>query len=116
MLTFNSQNGVLDVPLRTDDHGVVRVGGTRVSLSSIITEFHCGATPEQIVQDYDVISLEDAYAVVAYYLKNRAFVDAILEAERKEGERIQKEVEARFPPSGIRARLLARKNAQNETD
>jgi hypothetical protein len=31
------------VPLRTDDHGVVRVGGTRVTLDTVIAAFENGA-------------------------------------------------------------------------
>lgn len=112
MLTTDTPNTALNVPLKTDAQGVARVGSTRVSLASIVAEFHRGATPEQIVQNFDVVSLEDAYAVVAYYLQNQTALDAVLEAEQKEGDRIQQESENRFPQAGIRTRLLARKNAK----
>ena len=109
MQTIDSQNNALKVPLRTDGIGVVRVGNTRVSLASVIADFHRGATPEQIVQNFDTISLEDAYAVVAYYLQNQPAMDALLESERREGNRIQQETEGRFPQKGIRERLLQRR-------
>jgi uncharacterized protein (DUF433 family) len=114
MLTIDGQNNALSVPLRTDDQGVIRVGNSRVSLASIVADFHRGATPEQIVQDFDVLRLEDAYAVVAYYLQNQAELDAALEAERNEDEQIQRQAEARFPQTGIRERLLGRKTSEDK--
>jgi uncharacterized protein (DUF433 family) len=114
MLIIDNRNSVLNVPLRVDEHGMVRIGETRVSLASVVAEFHRGATPEQIVQNFDTVSLEDAYAVIAYYLQNQATLSAMLEAERKEDERIQREAEVRFPQTGIRERLLARKNSQEK--
>lgn len=113
MLTIDSQNNALRVPLRTDNEGVVRVGESRVSLASIVADFHRGGTPEQIVQNFDVLSLEDVYAVVAYYLQNQAAMDALLDAERKVDNQIQQDTEARFPQSGIRDRLLQRMEAQD---
>ena len=105
---------IIDPRLNTDGDGVVRIGESRVSLASFIAEFHRGATPEQIVQNFDAVSLEDAYAVVAYYLKNQVRLDALLASERRENDRIQQEAEARFPQSGIRERLLARRNGQQQ--
>jgi Protein of unknown function (DUF433) len=40
------------VPVATDVDGVVRVGGTRVTLDTIVAAFHDGATPEEIAQQY----------------------------------------------------------------
>ena len=53
------------VPLHFDAVGVLRVGGTRMSLDSVLAAFHDGATPEEIVQQYDAVSLADVYAVSA---------------------------------------------------
>ena len=97
------------VPFRVDESGTVRIGNTRVSLLSVLTEFLQGATPEQIVQDFDALRLEQVYAVVAYYLTNRKEVEAWLDQERAEGKRAEQEIEAEFPQAGIRDRLLRRK-------
>ena len=40
------------VPLRTDDHGVIRVGKTRVPLDTVVFAFNQGASPEEIVMSY----------------------------------------------------------------
>jgi len=52
------------VPLRTDDEGVVRIGKTRITLDVVISAFHQGATPEEIVYRYPTLDLADVYAVL----------------------------------------------------
>ncbi|MBA4063800.1 MAG: hypothetical protein C0501_08825 [Isosphaera sp.] len=95
-------------PLRVDETGTVRVGATRVILELVVHAFRDGATPEQIVQDYDTLDLADVYSVVGYYLRHRVEVDAYLAERAREGEELRKRIEAsqRHLPD-IRARLLA---------
>ncbi len=99
---------ITTVPLSTDDAGVLRVGDSRVSLDSIIFAFKEGATPEEIVQQYPVLQLPDVYAVISYYLQHSAEVEAYLAQRRTQRLALRQELEARFDPQGIRARLLAR--------
>lgn len=94
-----------EIKLTKTNAGVLRIGNTRVSLDSVIIAFNLGATPEQIVQDYDTLTLPEVYATVSYYLHNREEVDSYL-AERK--ERRQK-LRAKYNQDGIRERLLARR-------
>lgn len=98
------------VPLR-EEAGVIRVAGTRVTLDTIISVFNAGATPEEIAQRYPTLQLADVYAVIGYYLHHRGEVDAYLRERERQADAIQKENEARFDPSGIRERLLARRAA-----
>ena len=97
-------------PLTKDEDCVIRVGGTRVSLDSVVFAFLDGSTPEDIVQQYAAIDLADAYAAVAYYLNHRVEVDSYLAERRTERAEVRHEVEARFDPQGIRDRLLARRS------
>lgn len=99
------------IPLR-EEAGVIRVAGTRVTLDTIISVFNAGATPEEIAQRYSTLQLADVYAVIGYYLHHRSEVDAYLRERERQADAIQKENEARFDPSGIRERLLARRAAQ----
>ncbi len=103
------------LPLRTDDDGVIRVGNTRVTLETVIGAFRNGATPEQIAQDYTTLDLVEIYDVIAFYLYQRAAVDAYLVEQSEEGKKIRAQMEARFDPHGIRDRLLARR-APKEQD
>jgi putative exporter of polyketide antibiotics len=68
-----------------------------------------GSTPEEIIQQFDTLELADIYTVVGYYLHHRQEVDAYLAQQRLEAEEVQKMIEAKFNPVGIRERLLARK-------
>ena len=97
------------VPLKTDEHGVLRVGKTRVPLDTVVYAFNQGASAEEIVMSYPSLELGDVYAVVNCYLHNRTEVDAYLSQREAESSRIKKDNEKRFPPKGIRARLLARR-------
>src|SRR5216684_7623312 len=96
------------IPLRADEQGVMRVGETRVRLDTLITAWKQGESPEQIVENFDVLELADVYAVISYYLNHRVEVEAYLEHSRDEAERVRAEMEKRFPQAGIRERLLAR--------
>lgn len=100
------------VPLQADEHGVLRVGGTRVRLDTVITAWKQGDSPEQIVENFDVLDLADVYAVISHYLRHRSEVEKYLEENRQEAERLRAENERRSPQAGIRERLLARRPTQ----
>ena len=102
------------VPIERDANDVIRVGGTRVILDSVIYSFRQGATPETIVQQFPVLSLADVYLVLGYYLNHRAEVDAYLREQEAIADEIQREVERIFPADGIRERLLARMEARKK--
>jgi uncharacterized protein (DUF433 family) len=95
--------------VKSDAHGVARVGGTRVTLDTVVHAFNQGATAEEIVQQYPALNLADVYGAIAYYLHVRTDVDAYLEQRQQQARRIRQENEARFATAGIRERLLARK-------
>ena len=103
---------VQPLPLEVDSDGVVRVGGTRVTLDTIIYAFLDGATAEEIAQQYPSISLPDIYSVIGYYLKQRMKIDKYLHQREKFAAKIKKQNEMRFDPNGVRDRLLARQGSQ----
>lgn len=96
-------------PLREAGDGIVRIADTRIPLERVIRSFLTGMTPEQIVQSFDVLKLEDVYAVVNYYLHHRDEVDAYVAAAERDAANVRDEIEKQFDPTGIRARLLARR-------
>ena len=104
----------IDVPLRTDAHGKLRVGGTRVLLEFVIHAFQQGETAEGIVDSYPTLKLADVYAVLAYYLTHRPEVDAYVRQADEAAGRIQRETEAHYTPEtlALRARLRARRDEQ----
>jgi uncharacterized protein (DUF433 family) len=101
------------VPLFDDGQGGLRVDGTRVLLERIIHAFEDGATPEGIVQSYDTLPLDDVYAVLTWYLRNKAAVPEYLRQRAESAETIRKTIEAGQPDRAeLRARLLARRTAR----
>jgi uncharacterized protein (DUF433 family) len=97
------------LPLTTDADGAVRVGGTRVTLDTLVEAFHEGLTAEEMAQPYPSVALADIYAVIGYYLRRRTEVEAYLEERRQKAREVREWNEARTDPRGIRERLLARR-------
>lgn len=102
------------LPMKMDEHGVIRVSGTRVTLDSLIAYYHQGESPEALHESFDVVPLADIYLVIAYYLAHHEDVDAYLKHNEEEGERIRREWEAKYPPKITRAELLARLEAKKQ--
>ncbi|MBI5167740.1 MAG: DUF433 domain-containing protein [candidate division NC10 bacterium] len=100
------------LPLETDADGVVRVGKTRVTLDTIIVAFTDGATAEEIAHQYPSLQLADIYSVIGYYLRHCSEVEAYLRQRAQQAEQVRQQNEARFDPSGVRDRLMARRASQ----
>jgi len=80
------------------------VAGTRVSLDSLVYAFRRGESPETICQNFELLSLEEVYGAIAYYLANQSEIDAYLihqEEKWAEGRR-----NAEPLPADLRARLM----------
>jgi uncharacterized protein (DUF433 family) len=96
-------------PIQADDEGVLRVGGTRVRLETIVNAFKSGSAAEEILLKYPSLNLTDIYAVITYYLWSREDVEAYMEERRRVEESVRRQNETRFPPAGVRERLMARR-------
>jgi uncharacterized protein (DUF433 family) len=60
------------------------VAGTRVSLDSLVYAFRSGESPETIHQQFPILSLEQVYGAIAFYLGHQTEVDANI----REGEEL----------------------------
>jgi uncharacterized protein (DUF433 family) len=96
------------LPLRADESGTIRVGGTRVTLESVIADYERGRTPEEIVSDFDVLKLADVHRVIAYYLDHRADVSKYLQHQRDTFAKLRAEMEAKYPPKTTMSEIEAR--------
>jgi len=97
------------ISLEKDADGIFRVGGTRVTLDTVIAAFTEGATAEEIVYQYPVLNLVDVYEVISYYLRNRSEIEAYL-MKQQGALKIRQQNENLFDPHGIRDRLMARQS------
>ena len=97
------------MPLIADADGVIRIGGTRVTLDTLVAAFREGATAETIAEQYPSLRLAEIYTVIGYYLRHEEEVNTYLQRRRQEAAQVRQDNERRFDPLGIRDRLLARR-------
>lgn len=98
------------IPLQIEETGTIRIIGTRIPLDTVIYAYLDGSSAEDIVESFDTLSLSDVYAILSYYLDHQQEVNAYLSARRAEGRILREQLEAKFPPRGLRDRLLARQH------
>ncbi len=73
------------------------IEGTRISLDSIIYSFLNGESPESIVQNFPLLSLEQVYGAITFYLANQALIDAYLEESNAQFRQLQKLCQKQSP-------------------
>lgn len=96
------------LPLRTDADGAIRIGNTRVLLEIVVHAFWRGETPENIVESFPTLTLADVYAVIAYYLQNRAAVDGYMQAADADAQQMMQTIRTKTTDLGdLRTRLLS---------
>jgi uncharacterized protein (DUF433 family) len=100
------------VPLKMDRDGVARVGGTRVTLESLLAAYCQGATAEEIAERYPAVALSDVYAVITYYLRHRRDVEDYLAQSESRSEQARQQYALQLDPHRMRDRLLARRSKQ----
>lgn len=92
-----STPATINVPLRTDADGVIRIGNTRVTLITIVDSHRAGDTPEEIHESFPTIPLEDIYAVLTYYLHHRTEVDNYIHQVEESAQRLRGQIAAEHP-------------------
>ena len=88
------------------------VAGTRVSLDSIVYDFLDGMSPDTIAENFPVLTLEEIYGAITFYLANREEVDAYLRQTDAQFESFQNRVRAQYPQLN---RKLAELQQQSQT-
>lgn len=105
------------IPMTTDADGVIRVGGTRVTLESFVATFRHVGTPADMMEAFPTLKAADVYALIAYLLNHEAEIDAYMREQDALAEQTRREVEARNPALiGLKERLLARLAAKSDPD
>jgi uncharacterized protein (DUF433 family) len=73
------------------------IEGTRISLDSVVYAFLNGESPESIAQNFPLLSLEQVYGAIAFYLANRELIDEYLKEGEKEFEQLQQSFREKNP-------------------
>ena len=85
----------------------IRIKGTRIGIESVLYEsLHLSQTPEEIVQRFHTLTLEEVYATILYYLQNPVEVGNYLANNLKYSQRFREGYEKNPPPSVVRLRQL----------
>ena len=102
------------IPLKVDKAGSVLVGGTRVTLETVISAFKEGATAEEIMQQYPSLKLADIYFAIGYYLRRREEVEAYLSQRAEQAIQVKKLYASPVDLQELRERLIARHGSENK--
>ena len=73
------------------------IAGTRISLDSIVYAFLEGQAPESIQRSFPLVTLEQVYGAITYYLAHRDEIDAYLEKARADYEAARRAERAADP-------------------
>lgn len=92
----------------------IRIKGTRIGIETVVYAFQDGLSPEEIVQEYPPLSLEQVYTTIAYYLRNRSEIDEYIARLEKWAEERQRERERDVPPVVRRLRALRAQMRQTQ--
>ena len=88
----------------------IRIQGTRVGIESILYDYIFRArTPEEIEQSYSTVTLDQVYATILYYLRNKETVEKYITDWIEYGEEMRRQQEANLPPHILRLRELRKK-------
>ena len=90
------------------------VEGTRISLDSIVYAFRSGSSPESIVESFPLLTLEQVYGVIAFYLANHAEIDAYLLAEEAAFDAMPQPLKTTAP--ALYSKLMAAKAARRQVE
>ena len=110
----------INLPLKFDDEGTIRVSGTRVTLDTVIACYRQGDSPEAIHEGFPSVPLNDIYATLAYYISHQEELDDYLKQRDDEAEQLRQEIEAHYSPeqqarTAYFRSLLARKHNDQGT-
>ncbi len=89
----------LPVPMAMDDSGGIRISGTRITLDDLMWHFDAGETPEEIVEQLDVLNLADVYLIRGYCLRYTGEVREYLRVRSEMAKHVREKIEAVQGPS-----------------
>lgn len=95
-------------PLRLDEHGVVRVGDSRVMLELVVHAADAGASADEIVETYPSLNLAEVHATLAYILRHRSEIDAYMIESEAHAAEMRRLMDERSPQKGLREELERR--------
>src|SRR5262245_9645668 len=91
----------------------IRIKGTRVGIETVLYEYiHRAQSPEEIAERFPSLTLEQVYATILYYLRNKDAVSTYLAEWLEQGRRAREEQRGNPAPFIEKLRRL---KAERET-
>ena len=87
---------------------------TRISLDSIVYAFQRGLSPESIVQSFPLLTLEQVYGAITFYLANRAEIDAYLTVEEAAFDAMPQPLQTAAP--ALYSKLMSAKATRQQVE
>ncbi|MBV9387572.1 MAG: DUF433 domain-containing protein [Chroococcidiopsidaceae cyanobacterium CP_BM_ER_R8_30] len=87
--------------------------GTRISLDSVVYAFLKGKSPESIMQSFPLLTLEQIYGAITFYLANRPLIDDYLVKADAEFSQLQQLLEATNPLLYRKLRTATERSVSN---
>jgi uncharacterized protein (DUF433 family) len=85
----------------------IRIKGHRIGIETVLYDYiHRSRQPEEIVQSYPTLTLEEVHATILYYLHNKEQVDRYLTEWLEWGHRMREEQKRNPTPGILRLRQL----------
>jgi uncharacterized protein (DUF433 family) len=106
---------MLQLPLARDESGVIRVGGTRVTLDLIVEYHRQGFSAESIASKFSTLQLSDVYAAIAFYLANSDAVDREIEIGKLQADEWRAKLAPYAPAEERIERLLTNRPPNSST-
>lgn len=99
------------------NQGDIRLKDSRIGIETILYEYiDCGHSPEEIVQTYTSLTLEQVYATILYYLQNQETISQYMKNWLEHGHRMREEQRLNPPPVSEKLRQLrAERKVINES-
>lgn len=89
------------------------ITGKRISLDSVVYAFHRGAAPESILRSFPLLTLEEIYGAIAYYLSHQPEIDEHLAKGEEEYEK-QRQAARSADPEFYKRMEAAKANLHQE--
>ena len=84
------------------------IGKTRVALDSVVYRFLEGLSPESIADCFPVLTLEQVYGAITYYLHHHVAIDTYLQAQDADYPTFRERLRAQYPRPSKRLDILLR--------
>lgn len=94
----------------------IQIKGHRILIDDVLHEYiHNAMTPDELVERFPTLSLEEIYATLLYYVRNQAEIDRYLTANLEHAHQLWLEQQANPTPGMLRLRKIRAERIQNRT-